>query len=135
MDQPLTRLSAATDRAASDATDETSPFDRASAVLRSLGAARLLVLGATALGLLGLFAFLVLRVAEPRYTLLYGELELADSAAIVDRLEALGVAFRLAGDGRAILVPVDQAPRLRMMLAEEGLPRGGTGLVRSAIWA
>jgi flagellar M-ring protein FliF len=126
MDQPLTRISAATDQAASDATDQTSPFGRASAMVRSLGAARLLVLGATALGLFGLFAFLVLRVAEPRYTLLYGELELADSAAIVDRLEALGVGFRLQGDGRAILVPVDQAPRLRMTLAEEGLPRGGT---------
>jgi flagellar M-ring protein FliF len=58
--------------------------------------------------------------------LLYGELELQDSAAIVSRLEALGVAFRLQGDGRAILVPADQALRLRMTLAEEGLPRGGT---------
>jgi flagellar M-ring protein FliF len=85
-----------------------------------------LVLGATALGLLGLFAFLLLRVAEPHLTLLYGELELEDSAAIVGRLEALGVTFRLQGDGRAILVPADQALRLRMTLAEEGLPRGGT---------
>jgi flagellar M-ring protein FliF len=94
--------------------------------VRSLGAARLLVLGATALGLFGLFAFLLLRVAEPSYTLLYGELELNDSATIVGRLEALGVAFRLEGDGRAILVPADQALRLRMTLAEEGLPRGGS---------
>jgi flagellar M-ring protein FliF len=126
MDQPLTTLPAAADRAASNATDQTSPFGRATAILRSLGAARLLVLGATALGMLGLFAFLLLRVAEPHYTLLYGELELEDSAAIVGRLEALGVAFRLQGDGRAILVPADQALRLRMTLAEEGLPRGGT---------
>jgi flagellar M-ring protein FliF len=126
MDQPLTTLSAAADQAASNATDQTSPFGRASATLRSLGAARLLVLGATALGMLGLFAFLLLRLAEPHSTLLYGELELEDSAAIVGRLEALGVTFRLQGDGRAILVPADQAPRLRMTLAEEGLPRGGT---------
>ena len=126
MDQPLTRGSAAVDQAASNAPDRTSPFGRATATLRSLGAARLLVLSATALGLLGLFAFLLLRVAEPHYTLLYGELELDDSAAIVGRLEALGVAFRLQGDGRAILVPADQALRLRMTLAEEGLPRGGS---------
>jgi flagellar M-ring protein FliF len=126
MDQPLTRASAAADQAASNAPDRTSPFGRATATLRSLGAARLLVLSATALGLAGLFAFLLLRVAEPHYTLLYGELELDDSAAIVGRLEALGVAFRLQGDGRAILVPADQALRLRMTLAEEGLPRGGS---------
>ena len=37
------------------------------------------------LGLLALFVFLVLRVAEPQYNLLYGDLELEDSAAIVER--------------------------------------------------
>ena len=122
MDQPLTTLSAAAHQAASNAIDHASPFGRASAILRSLGAARLLMLGATALGL---FGFLLLRVAEPHFTLLYGELELEDSAAIVGRLEALGVTFRRQGDGRAILVPADQALRLRMTLAEEGIPRGG----------
>jgi flagellar M-ring protein FliF len=126
MDQPLTTIPAAADQAASNATHQASPFGRAGATLRSFGAARLLVLGATALGMLGLFALLLLRVAEPNFTLLYGELELEDSAAIVGRLEALGVTFRLQGDGRAILVPADQALRLRMSLAEEGLTRGGT---------
>ena len=126
MDQPLTTVSPATDQAAGNATDQTSPFGRATATLRSFGAARLLVVGATAVGLFGVFAFLLLRVAEPHFTLLFGELQLEDSAAIVGRLEALGVTFRLQGDGRAILVPADQALRLRMTLAEEGLPRGGT---------
>ena len=126
MDQPLTTVSAATDQAASNATDQTSPFGRASATLRRPGAARLLVLGASALGLFVLFGFPLLRLAEPHLTLLYGELEPEDSAAIVGRLEALGVSFRLQGEGRAILVPADQALRLRITLAEEGLPRGGT---------
>ena len=126
MDQPLTTVSPAADQAAGNATDQTSPFGRATATLRSFGAARLLVLGVTAVSLFGLFAFLLLRVAEPHFTLLYGELQLEDSAAMVGRLEALGVTFRLQGDGRAILVPADQALRLRMTLAEEGLPRGGT---------
>ena len=105
MDQPLTRASAAADQAASNASDRTSPFGQATATLRSLGAARLLVLGATALGLLALFAFLLLRVAEPQYTLLYGELELDDSAAIVGRLEALGVAFRCRVTGAPYWFP------------------------------
>jgi flagellar M-ring protein FliF len=126
MDQPLTRASAATDQAASTERDRTSPLARATASLRALGVARLLVLAATALGLLGLFGLLLLRIAEPQYTLLYGDLALEDSAGIVGRLEALGVPFRLQGDGRAILVPADQALRLRMTLAEEGLPSGGT---------
>lgn len=83
------------------------------------------MLGATALALFGMCAFL-LRVAEPHLTLLYRELELADSSAIVDRRKALGVTFRLQGDGRAILVPADRARRLHMAPAAEGLPRDGT---------
>ena len=126
MDQPLTRGSVAADQAASNAPDRTSPFGRATATLRSLGAARLLVLSATALGLLALFAFLLLRVVEPPYTLLYGELELDDSAAIVGRLEALGVPSACRVTGAPSWSRRDQALRLRMTLAEEGLPRGGS---------
>lgn len=92
----------------------------------ALGPGRLLVLSATALALLAFFAYLILRAIEPPYTLLFGSLELDDSAQIVSRLDALGVPFRLQGDGNAILVPDDQALRLRMGLAEEGLPRGGS---------
>jgi flagellar M-ring protein FliF len=125
MDQPLI-TSATADQVASNATDQTSPAGGARAALRSPGAARLSVLGATALGLFGLCAVLLLRVAEPHFTLLYGELELEDSAAIVGRLEALGVAFRRQSDGRAILVPATHALHLRMTLAREGLPRRGS---------
>ena len=106
--------------------DTAPPGSRALAVLRALGPARLLALGATAIGLLAFFAFLVLRLAEPEYTLLYGSLEFEDSAEITRRLEGLAVPFKLLDDGRAILVPTDRALRLRMTLAEEGLPQGGT---------
>lgn len=126
MDQSLTPVSAAAGQAGRVAPDQGTPTARALAVLLALGPARLLVLAASALGLIGLFAFLLLRIAEPHYTLLYGDLELADSAQIVARLEALGVPYRLQGDGVAILVPADQTLRLRMTLAEEGLPQGGT---------
>jgi hypothetical protein len=67
-----------------------------------------------------------MRAVEPPYTLLYGGLELDDGAQIVSRLEAMHVPFRLQGDGSAILMPGDQALRLRMTLAEDNLPRGGT---------
>lgn len=95
------------------------------ASLARLGPARLAVLGAIALGMLGFFAFLILRAAEPARTLLFGGLAGADAQQIVERLEALGVPYQLSGSGDAILVPADQALRLRMTLAEEGLPSGG----------
>jgi flagellar M-ring protein FliF len=81
-----------------------------------------MVLGPTCLGLLGLFVSLLLRVPEPHEALLSGDLRLQDRTAIAGRLEALDVPFRLREDGRAILVTAAQAPRLRMMLAEAGLP-------------
>jgi flagellar M-ring protein FliF len=95
------------------------------ASLARLGPARLAVLGVIALGLLGFFALLVLRAAEPSRTLLFGGLDSADAQQIVERLESLGVPYELSGAGDAILVPADQALRLRMTLAEEGLPSGG----------
>lgn len=124
MEQPLNPNPKGTEPAAPDLGAPAG--SRVLAVLRSLGAGRLLVLSATGLALLGFFAFLTLRAVEPQYGLLYGELDLDDSARIVSRLETLGVPFRLHGDGSAILVPADQALRLRMALAEEGLPRGGS---------
>lgn len=94
--------------------------------LRALGPGRILALGAVGLAMLGFFAFLILRAVEQPYTLLFGGMELADSRRLVERLDALGVPYRLSPDGNAVMVPADQALRLRMSLAEEGLPTGGT---------
>lgn len=83
-------------------------------------------LGVTLVGLLGFFAYLTLRIVEPDYGLLYSGLDLEDSAEIVSRLEALGVPYELHGSGEGIMVPSDRVARLRMAMAEEGLPRGGS---------
>ena len=96
------------------------------ATLSKLSPGQILGLGATLVGLLGFFAFLTFRIVEPDYQLLYGGLDLEDSAAIVDRLEALGVPYKLHASGESVLVPSDRITRLRMSMAEEGLPRGGS---------
>ncbi|MGI9509999.1 MAG: flagellar basal-body MS-ring/collar protein FliF [Geminicoccaceae bacterium] len=83
-------------------------------------------LGITTVGLLGFFAYLSLRIVEPDYALLYSGLDLADGAEIVSRLEAMGVPYELHGGGEGVRVPADQVARLRMSMAEEGLPRGGS---------
>ena len=96
------------------------------ALLRSLGPGRILALGAVALLLLGFFAYIIGRASEPSYTLLFSGLELRDAQELTQRLDGLGVAYRLSEAGDAILVPSDEALRLRMSLAEEGLPVGNT---------
>ena len=91
-----------------------------------LGPVRLAALAAVAAGMLGFFLYLGNRVAAPTYSVLYSELELKDSGQIVQKLEGMGVPYQLRGSGEAVLVPQDQVARIRMMMAEAGLPRGGS---------
>ncbi len=94
--------------------------------LKALGPARLAAMGAVGLGVLGLLAFLVLRGGAEQMALLYGDLDLRDSAQVVEQLGRQHIAYRIAGQGSQILVPVDQVPRARLLLAREGLPTGGS---------
>lgn len=93
--------------------------------VKALGPKRLMMLGGVGLALLGLLAVLAVRAGEPPMAPLYGELEPRDAAAVVAVLERQRIPHRLAGGGAQILAPVDQVPRLRLLLAREGLPAGG----------
>ncbi len=57
--------------------------------------------------------------------LLYAELDLADAGHIVSRIEGMGIPVQVKGAGNQIYVPADKVARLRMDMAEAGLPRGG----------
>src|SRR3954452_8782366 len=96
------------------------------ALLRTLGPGRIAALGAVALVLLSFFAFVAWRVSAPEYTILFAGLQLADAERLTQRLDALGVPYRLSGGGDAVMVPADRALKLRMSLAEEGQPVGST---------
>lgn len=83
-------------------------------------------MGAVAAILVGVFAFIIFRVTAPQMTKLYSDLTLEDSGAIVNQIESLGIPFELARDGSTILVPKEHVARMRMRLAEDGLPTGGS---------
>ena len=93
--------------------------------LRSLGTARLAAMGAVTLALIGFFVVVVGRLTTPQMSPLFTDLALGDSSAIVRQLEAEGVPFELRQDGAVVMAPSDQVARLRMRLAEGGLPSGG----------
>jgi flagellar M-ring protein FliF len=93
--------------------------------LKSLGAARIAAMCAVTVALVGFFGFLILRVTAPQMTPLFTDLTLEDSTAIVKELERQGVAYELRNEGAIVLAPKDRVPRLRMSLAEGGLPKGG----------
>lgn len=94
--------------------------------IRTLGPTRVAAMGAVAAILVGVFAFIIFRVTAPQMTTLYSELTLEDSGAIVSQLEGLGVPYELARDGATVMVPKERVARLRMQLAEDGLPTGGS---------
>ncbi len=94
--------------------------------LRNLGPMRLAVMGGVVLGLVAFFIFLTTRLGTPKMALLYGDLETKDSSQIVSQLEGLGIPYELKRNGSQIFVPSDRALRLRLSMAEQGLPSGGS---------
>lgn len=94
--------------------------------IRNLGAARLGMMIAVAAGVLAFFIYLTSRLATPELTLLYSDLDLQDSGRIVGHLEQAEVRYRLDRDGTQIFVPRDQVARMRVAMAEQGLPIGGS---------
>ncbi|MEA2977278.1 MAG: flagellar M-ring protein FliF [Alphaproteobacteria bacterium] len=92
---------------------------------KSLGVARIAAMGAVTVVLVGFFAFVILRVTAPQMTPLFTDLTIEDSSSIVKDLERQGVSYDLRNEGNIIMVPKEQVARLRMKLAEAGLPKGG----------
>ena len=84
--------------------------------MKSLGAARMAAMGAVTLALIGFFSFLMVQITD---------LSVDDSASIIKDLERQAVPYQIKSDGAIIMVPKDKVARLRMKLAESGLPKGG----------
>ena len=95
-------------------------------LVNRLGPQRLVAMGAVTLALVGFFAFVMFRMSTPAMGVLFADLPMNDSNAIIRDLESKGVRYEIRGDGQTILVPRDQATRLRMEFAGKGLPVGGS---------
>jgi flagellar M-ring protein FliF len=93
--------------------------------VRTLGAARLGAMAAVTAALVGVFAFIILRVTAPQMAPVFTDLTAEDSAAVVKDLERQAIPYELKNDGAIVLVPRDRLTRVRMKLAEGGLPKGG----------
>jgi flagellar M-ring protein FliF len=83
----------------------------------------LLGLGAA---IVALFVVAALWMREPEYRTLFSNVEARDGGAIVSVLNQRNVPYKFADNGATILVPADQVYALRLQLAEQGLPRGGS---------
>ena len=101
-------------------------MDTLTQALRNLGPLRLAVMAFVALGLIAFFIFITTRLASPQMALLYGGMQPEDSSQIVAQLSATNTPFELRANGTEIFVPSDVVAKLRLSMASQGLPSGGT---------
>lgn len=95
------------------------------AFFKNLGASRIIAMGAVTVVLTGFFAYLIMRVTAPQMTTLFTDLSVEDSSAIIKDLERQGIPYEMRNEGSVLMVPKERVTRLRMKLAEGGLPKGG----------
>ena len=76
-----------------------------------------------AVGAVSAAAFFATR---PSYAVLYSNLQDDDAGDIVAKLKEQKVTYRLAANGNAIEVPDNQVHELRLAMAGQGLPQGGS---------
>jgi flagellar M-ring protein FliF len=102
------------------------PATSLAARLRNLpGAGRLGAMVAAAAGV-AVFVGAVLWSQSSDYKVLFSNVADRDGGAIIQALGQMNVPYRLSAGGSAILVPSDQVHEVRLRLASQGLPRGGT---------
>lgn len=95
-------------------------------MFRQMTMQRIAVLCLAGAGVIAVLAGIFISFAQPQMDPLFTDLQESDAAAIITELENLDVPVRLSSDGRTIYAPRDRVARLRMSLAEKGLPAGGT---------
>lgn len=83
------------------------------------------LLGAAA-ALVAVIVAVVMWSSEPKYKVLFSNLDDRDGGAIVTALGAMNVPYRYNENGTALLVPADRVYDARLQLASQGLPRGGS---------
>lgn len=87
---------------------------------------RLAIMGGVVLGLIGFLVFFATKLTTPSLTTLYTELGQNDASGIVQELQSRNIPYEIKQNGTAILVPEDRVLQLRLDLAQQGLPSGGS---------
>ncbi|WP_312241794.1 flagellar basal-body MS-ring/collar protein FliF [Pantoea sp.] len=83
-----------------------------------------LIIGAAAA--IAIVLALVLWAKAPDYRVLYSNLSDEDGGAIVTQLTQMNVPYRFEENGGALMVPAEKVHELRLRLAQQELPKGGS---------
>ncbi|MDY0219649.1 MAG: flagellar basal-body MS-ring/collar protein FliF [Desulfobacterium sp.] len=86
--------------------------------------ARKILMGVVAVSMLAGFAAMFVWANKTEYKLVYSGLTEEDAAAVVERLKASNIPYRLEAGGTTVLVPEDQVYDVRLTMARDGIPKG-----------
>lgn len=96
--------------------------------LKEISQIKLITMVATAVVLIAFFIFLSLRVSSPVMSPLFSNLPAEEAAAIVSELDQRGVAYELRANGTQVMVPSENVLKLRLQMAEMGIPSSGSSV-------
>ena len=94
--------------------------------LNKLGPFRLATMALVTIGILIFFIFVTSELSSTQMSLLYSDLSTQDSNSIVRELETANIPYIVDDTTNKITVDSKQVGRARMLLAEKGLPDGGS---------
>jgi flagellar M-ring protein FliF len=94
-------------------------------ILLKLGPARIAAMTGVTLALMAFFSFVMLRATQPTFGVLYSDLSMSDASAVIKDLESRGIKYETRNEGQTILAPRSDLGKLRMDMAQKGLPTGG----------
>ncbi len=81
--------------------------------------------GVAAIAVVALY-MIFLSSSKPNMVVAYSGLAPEDSAAIADELESKGIPYEIGAGGANLSVPANKVAEVRLLLAQSGLPTGGS---------
>lgn len=103
-----------------------NPAARIKSAMSSLRASPKMVLVICVAAAISVIIALVFWAKEPGYKVLFSNISDEDGGAIVAQLTQMNIPYRIDTPGGVIKVPEAQVHEVRMKLAQEGLPKGGS---------
>ena len=80
----------------------------------------------SAVVVVSLISAMLYLLTRPKYVPLYSNLDIKDAGEIIKKLDENNIRYSLEDQGKTILVDPEQKYKTRLMLAQEGLPKGGS---------
>ena len=119
-------MAASTDTLAQTDAATANPFDRLRAALARLDGQQKLLFAVAIAALVALVVVATLWARQPDFRVLFSNLSEKDGGAIVTLLEQQNIPHKFSDGSGAILVPANRVHEVRLKLAQQGLPRGGS---------